>query len=53
MRLSRSTYYYELNKIDAVKARNKELMDEIKEIFVHHKYEVYSLLYVIFSNDGY
>ena len=37
MELSKSTYYYELNKVDAVEVRNKELMNEIKEIFNHHK----------------
>ena len=37
MKLAKSTYYYEISKIDAVEARNKVLMDEIKEIFEHHK----------------
>ena len=37
MNISKSTYYYEISKVDAVEARNKELMDEIKEIFEHHK----------------
>ena len=35
--MSKSTYYYEISKEDAVAVRNKELMDEIKEIFEHHK----------------
>ena len=35
--MSKSTYYYEINKVDAVEVRNKELMNEIKEIFEHHK----------------
>ena len=35
--MARSTYYYEISKVDAVEVRNKELMDEIKEIFEHHK----------------
>ena len=37
MKMARSTYYYEISKVDAVEVRNKELMDEIKEIFEHHK----------------
>ena len=37
MNFAKSTYYYEISKTDAVEARNKELMDEIKEIFEHHK----------------
>ena len=37
MNLSKSTYYYEISKVDAVEIRNKELMDEIKAIFEHHK----------------
>ena len=37
MKMARSTYYYESSKVDAVEVRNKELMDEIKEIFEHHK----------------
>ncbi len=37
MKLAKSTYYYEISKTDAVEARNKVLMDEIKEIFEHHK----------------
>lgn len=35
--MPKSTYYYEISKVDAVEVRNKELMDEIKEIFEHHK----------------
>ena len=35
--MAKSTYYYEISKVDAVEVRNKELMDEIKEIFEHHK----------------
>ena len=37
MRMARSTYYFELNKVDVVKVRNKELMNEIKKIFDFHK----------------
>lgn len=37
MGLSRSTYYYELKKKDAVAERNKFLMAKIKEIFEKHK----------------
>ena len=38
MELSKSTYYYEISKVDAVAIRNKELMAEINEIFEHHKH---------------
>ena len=38
MEMSRSTYYYEISKVDAVEVRNQEIMDEIKEIFEHHKH---------------
>lgn len=38
MGLSRSTYYYELKKKDAVAERNKFLMAKIKEIFEKHKH---------------
>ena len=37
MKLSKSTYYYEINRIDVVKERDKELITEIQEIFDHHK----------------
>ena len=37
MGLSRSTYYFELSKKDAVMKRNSDLMEEIKDIFDHHK----------------
>ena len=33
MGIARSTYYFELNKNDAVASRNKDLMDKIQEIF--------------------
>ena len=33
MRMATSTYYFEINKVDVVKVRNKELMVEIQEIF--------------------
>lgn len=37
MKLARSTYYYEISKVDIVAIRNRELMEEIKEIFEYHK----------------
>ena len=37
MKLSKSTYYYEINRIDVVKERDKELITEMQEIFDHHK----------------
>jgi len=35
--MAKSTYYYEINKIDIVKKRNEELMAEIREIFDSNK----------------
>ena len=37
MRMAKSTYYFEINKIDVVKVRNIELMSEIQEIFACNK----------------
>ena len=37
MDLAKSTYYFELGKVNVVEERNKALMDEIKEIFDYHK----------------
>ena len=37
MKMAKSTYYYEINKIDVVKKRNEELMAEILEIFNFNK----------------
>ena len=37
MKLSKSTYYFEISKVDLVELRNQTLMDEIKDIFEHHK----------------
>ena len=33
MKLSKSTYYFEINKIDVIKSKNEELMVKIQEIF--------------------
>ena len=33
MKMAKSTYYFEINKVDVVKARNTELMTAIQEIF--------------------
>lgn len=35
--LPKSTYYFEINKIDAVKVRNKNIENKISEIFNNHK----------------
>ena len=35
--MPKSTYYYELSKVDAVGLRNEELTEEIKRIFNQHK----------------
>ena len=35
--MAKSTYYFEIQKLDAVKNRNKDLMNEIQEIFKYHK----------------
>ena len=37
MGMAKSTYYFEINKIDVVSNRNEELLSEIKEIFYQHK----------------
>lgn len=37
MRMAKSTYYFELSKVDADECRNKELMDKIQNIFDNHK----------------
>ena len=37
MDLAKSTYYFEIGKANAVEERNKSLMNEIQEIFEHHK----------------
>ena len=37
MGLAKSTYYYEIRKVDVVKERNRKLMEEIQEIFNLHK----------------
>ena len=37
MPMSKSTYYFELTKIDLVDKRNTELKDEIQKIFTEHK----------------
>lgn len=33
MKMAKSTYYFELNKVDAVAEKNGVLLSEIKEIF--------------------
>ncbi|MBS5989130.1 MAG: IS3 family transposase [Anaerococcus hydrogenalis] len=35
--LPKSTYYYEINKVDAVKIRNKNIENKISEIYKNHK----------------
>ncbi len=35
--MAKSTYYFEINKVDVVKSRNEELMAEIQEIFDYNK----------------
>lgn len=35
--MPKSTYYYEINKVDTVGLRNAELTEEIKKIFNEHK----------------
>lgn len=35
--MAKSTYYFEIGKVDAVEIRNKELMKVIRQIFEHHK----------------
>ena len=35
--MAKSTYYFEINKVDIVKVRNEELMAKIQEIFDYNK----------------
>ena len=35
--MSRSTYYFEINKVDMVAERNQDIMHEINDIFVLNK----------------
>ena len=35
--MPKSTYYYEISKVDTVDFRNIELTEEIKKIFSQHK----------------
>ena len=35
--MARSTYYYELNKVDAIAIRNVPILKEIKRIFAVNK----------------
>ena len=35
--MPKSTYYFELKKIDLDERKNKEIMDKIQEIFEKHK----------------
>lgn len=35
--MPRSTYYYEISKVDAIKERDKDLISKIKEIYHAHK----------------
>ena len=37
LNMPKSTYYYEISKVDAVGLRNAELTEEIKRIFIQHK----------------
>ena len=37
MKMAKSTYYYEIGKVDAVKERNQEMLTEIKSIFDDNK----------------
>lgn len=37
MNLPKSTYYYELSKVDQVDLRNKEIKEKIEEIFTSNK----------------
>jgi len=37
MDIPKSTYYFEIKKVDRVKIRNNHLVDKIIKIFNHHK----------------
>jgi len=54
MKLSKSTYYYEISKVDAVMVRNDELMKAIRSIYEEnkHRYGV-RRIYQELRNKGY
>ena len=37
MPMAKSTYYFEINKVDVVQVRNKTVMSEIQKIYDYHK----------------
>ena len=37
MKMAKSTYYFELNRVDAVAEKNRDLLSEIKKIFHENK----------------
>ena len=37
MKMAKSTYYFELNRVDAVAEKNCDLLSEIKKIFHENK----------------
>jgi putative transposase len=37
MEMAKSTYYFELSKVDLVDERNIQLKEEIQKIFTEHK----------------
>ena len=37
LKMPKSTYYYEISKVDTIGFRNAELTEEIKKIFNQHK----------------
>ncbi len=37
MKMAKSTYYFEINKVDVVSLKNEDLLNEIKEIFAQNK----------------
>lgn len=43
--MAKSTYYFEINKVDAVESRKEELLNEIKDIFKEHIRKIWGQAY--------
>ena len=46
MPMSKSTYYFELSKVDLVDKRNTQLKNEIQKIFTEHKGRMVYAVYI-------
>ena len=45
--LPKSTYYFEINKVDKIKVKNIQITDKITEIFNLHKYQEKGIVMII------